>query len=282
MPDRFHCRPAFTLIELLVVVAVIAILISVLLPALSGARQSAVATRCAGTLRDLGIGTIQYRFENDDELPQIRVDGGGNPVPRPQGDNIGALFGGKLGTLPFFGINTVGAERRPLNAYVWDAPTPSDDSPEAQDYEVTAFESPADTGTTDPFLSSLGFDTSSLYNLIGTSYTLNDHAPDDNPGEELFPTLIPEQGGRMPRVSDTSKTWMIASQPIYNYDDGSDRNQAWYGGSRILANMVFVDGHAKVGVEVAEGPVASTSEYTFLPSPDWLEQFGETGDGPGQ
>jgi len=67
---------------------------------------------------------------------------------------------------------------------------------------------------------------------------------------------------------------MLASQPIYNYDDGSDRRQSWYGGSGIRANMVFVDGHAKIGVDVAQGLVYTTDAYTFLPSPTWLEQFG--------
>lgn len=273
---RERSLEGFTLIELLVVVAVLALLIGVLLPALASARASAVSTRCAGTLRDLGIGTIQYRFEQDDNLPQLRVDGAGNPVPAPQGDNIGALFGGKLGSLPFFGISTVGAERRPLNAYVWDQATPSDDSPDASSYQVPAFDSPADQGTVDPFLSSLGFDTSSLYDLLGTSYTLNDHAPDDTPGDELYPTLIPKEGGRMPRVRDSSKTIMIASQSIYNYDDGSDRQQRWYSPSRVSANMIFVDGSARVDITIPEGAVHTTKDYTFLPDPKWLERFGVT------
>lgn len=267
-------QKGFTLIELLVVVAVIATLIGALLPALSTARATAVATRCAGTLRDLGVGTIQYRLDNDEALPQLRVNDAGDPVPAPQGSNIGALFGGKLGSLPFFGIATVGAERRPLNPYVWNQSVPADDDPTAANFEMPPFNSPADQGTTDPFLASLGFDTSSLYNLLGSSYTLNDHAPDDDPGNELFPTLIPEQGGRMPRVRESSKTIMIASQPIYNYDDNSDRQQRWYSKSRVSANMVFIDGSSKIDVEIAAGATHTTSDYTFLPDPKWLEQFG--------
>jgi len=62
-------KKAFTLIELLVVIAILAILIAILIPAVSKAIESARRANCANNLKALGITFLGYASENEGELP---------------------------------------------------------------------------------------------------------------------------------------------------------------------------------------------------------------------
>jgi prepilin-type processing-associated H-X9-DG protein/prepilin-type N-terminal cleavage/methylation domain-containing protein len=74
----------FTLVELLVVIGIIAILIGVLLPALSKARKQAQLIQCMSNMRQWGQGWVMYCDANHGAMP---LDG-------PQGnDNLGDLIG---------------------------------------------------------------------------------------------------------------------------------------------------------------------------------------------
>ncbi|MEO6435926.1 MAG: prepilin-type N-terminal cleavage/methylation domain-containing protein [Tepidisphaeraceae bacterium] len=66
----------FTLVELLVVIGIIALLISILLPTLSRAREAANTVKCASNLRSVGQGMSLYVAENKGTLPAAYIYAG--------------------------------------------------------------------------------------------------------------------------------------------------------------------------------------------------------------
>jgi len=115
-----NLRIGFTLIELLVVVAIIALLISILLPALSKAKEQGRQTKCLANLSEIGKAMYMYFTENDDWFPFEKRNW-------PGGVNNGTLhgfyYGGHPGRPGWWGYD-LGAWRdtprgRPFNRYIY-------------------------------------------------------------------------------------------------------------------------------------------------------------------
>lgn len=71
---RISCKAAFSLIELLVVLSVISLLMGVLLPALSRARQQVCSVVCRSNIRQLYLANTGYAAENDDFYVRAAFD----------------------------------------------------------------------------------------------------------------------------------------------------------------------------------------------------------------
>jgi len=141
-------RSGFTLIELLVVVAIIALLISILLPSLRDAREQAKVAKCLANYRQLTTSTVQYLLDYNDNFPFYDTT---NPSNGP----CSWSYGGKTcdpywdtgygGGLYFYTV-----EERPLNPYLMGAalePDIYDGGELVQRTEVPVVRCPSDTSS---------------------------------------------------------------------------------------------------------------------------------------
>jgi prepilin-type N-terminal cleavage/methylation domain-containing protein/prepilin-type processing-associated H-X9-DG protein len=91
-------RRGFTLVELLVVIGIIAVLISILLPALAKARFQATLASCASNQRQLGMIMLMYAHDNHGFLPRFDLPAGGGEA------NLSDMLGGANGFFSYLNL----------------------------------------------------------------------------------------------------------------------------------------------------------------------------------
>ena len=85
MAKHLRNQQGFTLIELLVVVSIIALLISILLPAVGQTRRQARISLCTSNMKQHGVGVGNYASQNNDTLPHAPLSTGRFPQEGPRG-----------------------------------------------------------------------------------------------------------------------------------------------------------------------------------------------------
>jgi prepilin-type N-terminal cleavage/methylation domain-containing protein len=182
-PKRRSRRPiGFTLIELLVVVAIIAVLISILLPSLQRAREQAKRGQSLSNLRGISSASMMYAADDprNNAVPvHFKTETMGN---QPIGDY---QYGGKSGDVDqaaqyYLTVEgNFGSWTRPLNRVIYKNMTTYDYSSLSQDIidqdkklDLKIFKAPSDKGRTRAHFGhwASARNKNSAYNYFGTSY----------------------------------------------------------------------------------------------------------------
>lgn len=162
---RASHRRAFTLIEVLVVIGIISLLVAILIPSLSAARQRGQATVCLAHMHSLGQGLTMYSTEHQDVLVPGRL-------PRVDNDNWRALILGGWKFRPTF-LAMMGTN---VGIPAFDDPMPSGnlidrwgEPGDKQNYASKAYVCPTVADWTDERNGSYGYN----YQWLGNSRLLN-------------------------------------------------------------------------------------------------------------
>ncbi|HWL51069.1 MAG TPA: prepilin-type N-terminal cleavage/methylation domain-containing protein [Chthoniobacteraceae bacterium] len=239
-------RSAFTLTESLLAIVILAVLLSLLFPAISRYRAAAENGTCVSHLRKLGNAIHQYTIDNDGYLPPAAQGHGGTPV------------NGKIGTLEEF-----------LEPYVgpW--------VDKARLIAADTFYCPTNVRRGSPPREGFWINEQGVRRYKGWSgymigYTINAAIHSLIP-----PADVPNQAVRLSRVRNPSRTLSLADMPerpdggrnpakllnAKGYFDPAQLQSTWFGGVHNgRCNLLFVDGHVEAFKIPGPLPVCSVPE----------------------
>lgn len=244
-------RRGFSLIELLMSLAIIALLVSILVPLLARAQVLSHRTLCMGNLRQIGVGWMQY-LDDFDQFPKY--------TSAPDWNYGGVAFVGASRT-------PIVDEARPINPYVLD---------EADDGAAQIFRCPGDRGVwiddgTGHRDGASVFSGRTCYDEFGTSYRANPFLLNssilglDEQPRPLRRAELHVSPSKLLLTADS--VWYYATRPERDPDFG--RDASWHL-RRFAGNMLAADGSVR-WVAFGDG---TESSYALSPRPDLEDEAG--------
>lgn len=231
MPNRsFQSRAprhGFTLIEVLVVVAIIALLITILLPSLTRARYQAQATVCLGNLRQLGIGVIAYANTFNEYIPPV------DPAQKdvgPKDTQVGPDWNYQVGSDDM----SVYYPKYGPTLKLWECPAARNVMRNRDDLKLTYDQQPGYLGGESPRFGSAYEYNPWQYNVVVQTTSWPEYTMSTKPGFQYLRFHRAKRASSMCIVHDndnSGRNW---------YPDGNDPHGIMDGG-----NMLYADGHAK-------------------------------------
>jgi prepilin-type N-terminal cleavage/methylation domain-containing protein/prepilin-type processing-associated H-X9-DG protein len=257
-------RAGFTLIELLVVVAIIALLISILLPSLKEAREQGKKAVCLANLRSLSQGNNGYASEDEIEsaLPiqqqvvsnTALLTQGGLPAEWAHRTVMTKAYGGRTAQVPFMASNAImdpngrwAARTRPLNQYTYG------DLEQGEENDLAIYRCPSDSGYPDsPFIIDAPPQITDIpcYDVIGNSFSMNFTGVNFGFGVASF-TVAP-YGHRLSTLQNTARYVALMEPQFYSMTYAGISGpiprelllRGWHG-AVMTSNVAFVDGSAR-------------------------------------
>lgn len=256
---------SFTLIELLVVISIIGLLVSILLPSLSRARERSKIAVCLSNMRQIGILMLAYADEDSASQPipihmmMMRPTGrhwlwrtansftwGGRDGQRPlvKGDSPSDddiwLSGDERGYVPpGLDFPAYGAVHRPLNRYMLASVFTDIDRD-----DLPIFQCPSDVGYPTAFASGAVPPSTyevPCYDVFGNSYRANLYAFIDDTGA----LAMGPWGHRLQTLTDPGRLVLMGEPLFFALAGCAIQPSADWHGRHGTGNVLFVDGGAR-------------------------------------